>query len=229
MRQTAHAFTAQEGAGAMGYLLFLPAAYGENGHLRWPLILFLHGAGERGSDLERLRGHGLTRILEERADSFPFVVVSPQCPAETRWVDHLDTLSALLDEVVRTHAIDEQRVYLTGMSMGGAGAWALALRYPDRFAAVAPICGPRLRQAEIAERMHVLRDTPVWVFHGAKDEVVPLEHSMAMADALERAGGNVRLTVYPEAGHDAWTETYANPALYEWFLQHALALAGDEQ
>ncbi|NLD71387.1 MAG: prolyl oligopeptidase family serine peptidase, partial [Chloroflexi bacterium] len=72
-------------------------------------------------------------------------------------------------------------------------------------------------------------DTPVWVFHGAKDEVVPLEHSMAMADALERAGGNVRLTVYPEAGHDAWTETYDNPALYEWFLQHALALAGDEQ
>jgi predicted peptidase len=227
MPQTAHVFAEGAGAGHMGYLLFLPAAYGRNGHLRWPLILFLHGAGERGHDIERLRGHGITRVVEERADRFPFVVVSPQCPEGSRWVDHLDTLGALLGEITRAYAIDEQRVYLTGMSMGGQGAWAMALRYPERFAAVAPICGPRLSGTDLVERMRVLVGTPVWVFHGAKDEVVPLEHSMAMADALEEVGGTVRLTVYPEAGHDAWTETYNNPALYEWFLQHALALAGD--
>ena len=228
MPQTAHLFTARPGAAKIGYLLFLPSAYGRNGHLRWPLILFLHGAGERGNDVERLRGHGITRIVDEQAERFPFVVVSPQCPEHARWINYLEDLGALLDEITRTYAIDEQRIYLTGMSMGGQGAWALALKYPRRFAAVAPICGPRLPGTDLHERMRALADTPVWVFHGAKDQVVPLEHSMAMADALEHVGGTVRLTVYPEAGHDAWTETYNNPALYEWFLQHALALAGDQ-
>lgn len=195
------------------YLLYLPKGYGREGQV-WPLMLFLHGVRERGSDIELVTRHGPPKLIEE-GEEFPFLVVSPQCPPRKWWTEMVDTLAVLLDDVVSKYAVDPSRVYLTGLSMGGSGAWALGCRYPERFAAIAPICGDGERF--LADR---LKNVPVWAFHGARDPVVPLRASEEMVDALKRAGGNVQLTVYPRAAHDSWTETYKNPKLYEWFLSH---------
>lgn len=200
------------------YWLFLPKDYGKQ-DARWPLILFLHGAGERGDDLEKVKVHGLPKIVEEQR-GFPFIVVSPQCPEDEWWSS--DLLNALLDEVIASYAVDEDRVYVTGLSMGGFGTWSLAIDRPERLAAVAPICGGGIPL--LAGRM---KSVPAWVFHGALDEVVPLQRSEQMVNALREAGGEVKFTVYAQAGHDAWTETYANPELYAWFLEHRRQHAGE--
>jgi predicted peptidase len=201
----------------MGYLLFLPKGYGETPGKRWPLLMFLHGLGERGSDLELLKIHGLPKLVEEQPD-FPFIVASPQCPDISYWPQEVPALNALLDSLIADYAVDETRVYLTGLSMGGFGTWAFATAHPERFAAIAPICG-----GGEPEAAGLLKNVPVWAFHGAQDEAVPLRRSQEMVDAVEAAGGSARLTVYPEAGHDSWTRTYANSKIYEWFLQHARA------
>jgi predicted peptidase len=200
------------------YLLFLPSNFDRN--KPWPLLLFLHGAGERGSDLHLVTKHGPPRIVSENPD-FPFILVSPQCPAGETWSN--ETLLALLEVVSRDLPVDPKRIYLTGLSMGGYGAWSLAMAYPEKFAAVAPICGggsilPVLL-TNPAKRA-ALRALPVWAFHGAKDNVVQLSESERMIDALKRIGNPAKLTVYPEAGHDSWTETYENQELFDWFLQH---------
>ncbi len=193
-----------------GYLLYLPPGYSEQE--RWPLVLFLHGAGERGDDLELVKVHGIPKLVAGGQD-FPFIALSPQCPLETWW--DADMLEALLDETVGRCAVDEDRVYCTGMSMGGFGTWKLAIEHPGRFAAIAPICGGGMPY--LAER---IKHIPAWVFHGAKDAVVPVAKSQEMVEALKACGGDVRLTAYPDAEHDSWTETYGNPELYEWLLSH---------
>jgi len=196
------------------YLLFLPDGYSVDPARRWPLILFLHGAGERGNDLSRVKIYGPPRLAEERPADFPFIIVSPQCPEGKTWDP--DVLLALLDEVCASHAVDENRIYLTGLSMGGMGAFELALAAPQRFAAVAPICGagnPLWVRPEHAA-------LPFWVFHGDQDQTVPPFMSLQMVEALKAVGAPVRFTLYPGVGHDAWTQTYANPELYQWFLQH---------
>ena len=200
------------------YLLFLPEGYGQDPAKKWPVILFLHGAGERGADLNKVKAHGPPKIVEQRKD-FPFIVISPQCP-EGKWWEP-DVLVGLLDDVLAKHpAADRERVYLTGLSMGGFGTWQTAIEYPDRFAAIAPICGGGSRY-----RARGIKHIPTWVFHGDKDEVVPVEASIEMVDALKAAGGDVQFTRYPDAGHDSWTVTYDNPKLYEWFLSHKLGKA----
>lgn len=198
------------------YLLSLPQGYGEDAAKRWPMILFLHGAGERGDDLELVKVHGPPKLVQE-GHNLPFILVSPQCPAGQVW--NVDVLGALLDEVIERHAVDTERIYLTGLSMGGYGTFALGLAQADRFAAIAPICGGGLPLTVRPEHAKV----NAWVFHGAKDSVVPLSESEKMVAAFRRAEASVRFTVYPEADHDSWTETYANPELYEWFLQHRRA------
>jgi predicted peptidase len=198
----------------LNYLLFLPEGYSEKSADRWPLILFLHGSGERGDDLNQVKRYGLPKRLETWPDC-PFVVVSPQCPAESYWTFKLDALDALLDHVLKSYAVDPARVYLTGMSMGGLGTWLLAMIRPERFAALAPVCGRGNRTTAC-----LIKDLPIWVFHGAKDETVPIGESERMVDALKACGADVRFTVYTDAGHDSWTETYDNSALYEWFLKH---------
>lgn len=203
------------------YLLFLPAEYGQDKARRWPLLLFLHGAGERGDDLNLLKRHGPPKIVE-KDPHFPFIVVAPQCPAD-RFGFANDVLIALLDDVITRYAVDPDRVYVTGLSMGGYGTWSLACAYPDRFAAIVPICG----KGETWQAGN-LRHVPVWAFHGAKDTVVPPEGSEKMVEAVRRNGGEARLTVYPEAGHDSWTATYDNPELYEWLLKHRRHEAGTE-
>ena len=191
------------------YLLYLPKDYQQRES--WPLLLFLHGAGERGDDLEVVKKHGPPKLVAAGKD-FPFIVVSPQCPKDMSWQPI--ELTALLDDVAAKYKVDADRVYVTGLSMGGFGSWGLAAYAPDRLAAIAPVCGGG--EAFWTKRFAKL---PVWAFHGAKDTTVPLERSQTMIDALKKSGGDPKLTIYPDAGHDSWTETYNNPALYEWLLE----------
>jgi predicted peptidase len=203
------------------YLLFLPRDYATRKSQRWPLILFLHGAGERGTNLWLVAKHGPPKIVRTKPD-FPFIVVSPQCPAGQRWDN--DTVLGLLDEVTRKYRVDKSRIYLTGLSLGGFGTWNLGVAYPEKFAAIAPICGggdPVAVLLADPKKLGALKSLPVWAFHGAKDPVVKLEESQRMVNALRQIGcKEIELTVYPEAQHDSWTETYDNPKLYDWLLQH---------
>lgn len=185
------------------YLVALPQGSGP-----WPLVLFLHGSGERGKNLENLKRHGPPRMMAE-GRRFPYVVLSPQCPRGQWW--SAETLEALLDHALATWPIDPTRVWVTGISMGGYGAWSLAIRCPKRLAALVPICGGgNPRQAR------QLRDLPVWAFHGEHDDSVAPGETVAMVDAIRRAGGDARLTLYPDLGHDCWTRTYHDPELWSW-------------
>jgi predicted peptidase len=195
------------------YLLFLPQGYQEK-QKYWPTVLFLHGVGERGSDLNLVKKHSLPKIVEQQKN-FPFIVISPQCPEDGWWTKEIDILKSLLDDVVARYNVDTQRIYLTGLSMGGFGTWALAAEYPEFFAAIAPICGGG--DPSMADK---LKDVPVWAFHGAKDKIVPVKKSQELVNAIKARGGNARLTVYPDADHDSWTATYDNSELYDWFLKH---------
>jgi predicted peptidase len=184
-------------------------------------MLFLHGAGERGTNVWKVATHGPPKNLTDHPD-FPFILVSPQCPDGQTW--SRDVLLALLDEITRTYRVDTNRVYLTGLSMGGYGTWELGLTHPEKFAAIAPICGGGTFISLLLssrEKADALKTLGVWAFHGAKDPVVPVSESERMVDAARKRGiKEVKLTIYPEAQHDAWTETYRNAGLYKWFLEH---------
>ena len=195
-------------AARLQYLLSFPAGY-DNSKQKWPLVLFLHGAGETGNDLEKVKTHGPPKLVETKGP-FPFILVSPQCPSRG-W--NPDVLNALLDSLIKEHRVDKNRVYVTGLSMGGYGTWALAAAHPEKFAAIAPICGGG-NPADAGK----LARLPIWVFHGGKDTTVPLQRSEEMVQAIRAAGGNPKFTIYPEAGHDSWTATYANEEFYQWLL-----------
>lgn len=216
MPQTAHNFRGTVSA-QLSYLLYLPPEY--DGTQKMPLILFLHGAGERGDDLDLAASQGLPKRLLQGAD-IPFIVVSPQCPLNDTWETHLYNVMALLDHIIETYPVLEDQVYLTGLSMGGYGTWRLVTKFPARFAAAAPICGgmPWLVNPETA--LSTIRHLPLWVFHGAKDMAVPVEQSRVLVDILKKIGGSIRYTEYPDLQHDSWTVTYNNPELYTWFSKH---------
>jgi poly(3-hydroxybutyrate) depolymerase len=194
----------------LNYLVYLPEDYYLSSR-RWPLILYLHGAGDVDRDIDRLRAGGLPRRIEA-GWRIPFIIVAPHSP-KNGW--DVEALDALLDELLRRHRVDADRVYLTGVSMGGFGTWALAAAYPKRFAAIAPICGGG--DPASADR---LRGVPTWAFHGADDTIVLAEESRKMVAALEQAGGDVKLTIYPGVGHNSGGMTYADNRLYDWFLAH---------
>jgi predicted peptidase len=200
------------------YLLYLPKDYWEN-EKKWPLVFYLHGSGARGEDVNRVKNNGLPKLVEEGRE-FPFILVSPQHKKNTRWSN--DFLEALLDEIISDYHVDEDRVYITGLSGGGRGTWYFATEYPDRFAAIAVISA-----RGIPEGASRIKHIPIWIFHGAKDKLVPIRHAEAMVAALKAVGGSVKYTVYPEAGHNAWTETYDNPKLYEWLLSHERVRKGE--
>jgi predicted peptidase len=199
------------------YLVSFPDTYQDDLQRDWPLLLFLHGADERGSDLQKVRRHG--PLATSAPNNLPFVVVAPQCPDGEWWA--ADRVGALVDECREAYRIDERRIYATGISMGGTGVWDLAARRPGLFAAVAPVCG---RADPI--RARALRDVPVWAVHGAQDSVIPPEQSRTMVEAVRAAGGTARLTMLPDAGHDVWTETYADSDIYDWLLEHQRSAAG---
>ena len=209
----------RSGPDRYNYLITLPDGYAETPETTWPLMLFLHGIGQRGDHLDQITKHGPPKLIKQ-GRAFPFIVVSPQCPDDYLW--SAEPLGRLLDEVVAQHRVDADRVYVTGLSMGGYGTWDLAARYPNRFAAIAPICG-----GGKPDRACAFKHLPVWAFHGAQDEVVPLERSQEMIDALHACGSDARLTVYPDAAHDSWTEAYDNPELYDWLSSHRRQAAGE--
>lgn len=210
---------AEYGSNRLNYLLYLPEAYGRDLSQRWPLILFLHGRGESGTDPQIIKNHGLPRLIEHQKN-FPYIVISPQCSSETRWTDHADSVLALLDSTLSSFAVDQSRVYLTGLSLGGQGVWYLATQRPSQFAAIAPICGRIPGFPDFPGKVCVLKDVPIWVFHGAKDDIVPATESETLVATLKACGGNVRLTIYSEVEHNSWDAAYSDPELYRWFMQH---------
>ena len=202
----------------LDYLLYIPEDYNLT-KKDYPLVLFLHGAGERGSDLEKIKVHGPPKLVAS-GNKFPFILISPQCPENRWWGEKLEILmlNNLVDYVAANYRVDKRRIYITGLSMGGFGSWALAAKYPDKFAAIAPICGGGNPQ-EIAKK---LRKTPVWAFHGQKDQVVKIDETKEIISALKKAGNKAKFTVYPDKGHDCWTVTYDNPKFYDWLLSNTL-------
>ncbi|HLU82673.1 MAG TPA: prolyl oligopeptidase family serine peptidase [Trueperaceae bacterium] len=213
MPQSENAFTARiELDVSLRYLLYLPAGIEERGD--WPLILFLHGAGERGDDLSLVLKQGLPRLLHEGL-TLPAVVVSPQLPADQMWAPQVPAVRALLADVMARYPIDEDRVTVTGLSLGGAGTCEMVRAYPDTFAAVAPICGPWTRMLVNDQWARI----PTWVFHGDADPLVPVEDSHRLVDELRSRGGEPRLTVFPGVGHNSWDPAYQDPAVLTWLLQ----------
>ncbi len=190
------------------YLLYLPPAYNSDSSTRWPLVIFLHGSGESGMDLEKVKMHGPPKLVEQ-GKNFPFILVSPQ--ATNGWQSPV--LIEMIRSVKSSLRVDPDRIYLTGLSMGGFGTWDLAMKYPEEFAAIAPICG-----GGDTAKIYRLQYMPVWNFHGAKDDAVPLSASEKMMNALKRYNKEARFTIYPEAGHDSWTATYNNDSFYTWLL-----------
>lgn len=204
----------------LSYLISVPENYDQQE--KWPLLLFLHGAGERGDDIEMVKRHGPPKLVEAGRD-LPFIVVAPQCP-ENRWWEPM-SLSALLDDVESNYQVDKSRIYVTGLSMGGFGTWSLAAHSPERFAAIAPICGGG---DSFSTAYRIKNQIPIWVFHGAKDSVVPLKRSEEIVNAFKRLKvDDVKFTIYPNAGHDSWTTTYNNDKLYDWMLQQKRAIKSD--
>ena len=217
--------------------VFVPAAVLSGAETNPPVILFLHGAGQSGSDGMRQTEIGLPAVLRERSD-FPAVVVMPQSPRGAWWgTPEIERLAlAALDASVAEFGGDPARTYLTGLSLGGYGTWALAYRHPERFAALVPVCGgvfaarsrmpvPDWHPAAVhpedpyAEAARVITGIPVWVFHGAEDRRVPTEESRRMVAALEAAGAQPRYTEYPGVGHDSWGPAYREEGLYDWLFR----------
>lgn len=217
------------------YQVFVPAAGAARG--KAPVVLFLHGSGERGNDNRSQLAVGLGPYVRAHAETFPAIVVFPQAPAESEWNQLADVVFAQLDAATREFGGDPDRSYLTGLSMGGYGVWELALRQRDRFAALVPVCGGLLHPrrpsmavtgledeadpyAAVAQR---LREMPVWIFHGARDESVPVGYSRQLDAALQAAGArDARYTEFPDADHNSWDATYATPELWTWlFAQRA--------
>lgn len=198
---------------SLDYLIALPEGYDAEGD-PVPVILFLHGAGERGDDVNRVKAWGPPKMVEDGHD-FGAIVISPQCPADSWWTEELDVLIALLDRIEEQYNVDEDRIYVTGLSMGGYGTFALAARQPDRFAAAVPICGGGTYFD--ARRLSKL---PMWIFHGEADNVVPVDESRRMAALINaRDGEHAKLTTYPGVGHNSWSAAYGDEAMWEWLFE----------
>lgn len=184
-----------------------------------PLIIFLHGAGTRGEDMERLKNNTFF-VHTKPFENFPFLSVAPLCAQDQTWFDYMPKLKGMIRSILAAGEADPKRVYLIGNSMGGYGTWQLAMSVPELFAAIVPVCGGGMYWN--AGR---LQNVPVWAFHGGKDPTVFVEESQKMVDAVNRKGGNAKLTIYPEHKHDSWTDTFSNRAVYDWLLTHENAAA----
>ena len=192
------------------YLLALPDGYNLDTLTRWPLLVFLHGSGESGTDLEKVKMHGPPKLIAA-GKKFPFIVISPQAKRPSGWEP--ENLYNLISSIKQNYRVDPSRIYLTGLSMGGFGTWALAMKHPEEFAAIVPICGG----ADTTDAWK-LRHTPVWCFHGALDDVVLPIRDQVMVDAVRKYNREVRFTIYPDANHNSWDRTYDNDSMYQWLL-----------
>lgn len=209
---------------SMNYQLYLPHDFGQNRDSKYPLILFLHGVKKRGEDISLLNNYGLTWIAEGKSD-FPFIVVTPQCPTDSNWVQEYHSVVALVDEIITKYPIDTERVYVTGFSMGGNGTWDFAARSPELFSAIVPISGwfdP--------DQAHLLKEVPIWAFHCVDDDVVRVSGTEDMVKSITNIGGNIRATYYSELGHShkVMEETFNNQELVTWLLRHQRNLSSDD-
>lgn len=217
------------------YMLYLPASYDENNPP--PLMIFLHGAGERGDDLSLVGVHGPLKLLSSLRllsrrfgwEELPFVVAAPQCPDGEWWLN--EHLIEVMNDVLQKVKVDQSRMYMTGLSMGGFGTWSFASEYPDFFAAIVPICGSgdapgwsglrNYTQLDVPKaKLEQLVSVPVWAFHGESDSTVPIDEQRQTIEAFRALGGEAEFTTYPGVGHDSWTTTYNNKEVYEWLLSH---------
>ncbi len=198
--------------GDLSYLLYLPEGYDKE-KKSWPLILYLHGKSLRGDDLEQLKSYGLAAQLENDL-SIPFIVVSPQCPDDRYWMDEEQDLVRMVDDVAARYYVDPDRIYVTGHSMGGRGTWVLAAKHPDKFAAIVPLADAPT-DAALAKQV---AKVPVWTFHGAKDEVVPVANMRRFVSWVKAAGGDIHYNELPEGDHFI-LDTYENKEIYEWLLR----------
>ncbi len=225
----------QVGGKTYRFQVFVPAEW--NKQTKWPVILFLHGAGERGDDGRFSTVIGLANAIRRFGKAFPALAVFPQCPAMRSWTEpEMEALAlATLEATIKSFDGDRQRIYLTGLSMGGYGTWALASNYPGRFAAIAPVCPGVKPLANFPDIMPVstadnpypdiakkIGKTPVWIFHGAADPLISVEESRHMAEALKAKGGSVRYTEYEGVGHNAWDKAYAEPEFFKWLFAQKL-------
>lgn len=225
----------QTGGKSYRYQIYVSAEW--NKKTKWPVILFLHGAGERGDDGHFSTVIGLGNAIRRYRKPFPAVAVFPQCPEGHAWTEPQmgDLAIAALDATIREFHGDAQRIYLTGLSMGGYGTWSLATRFPGKFAALAAVCPgvkPLAAFPEIvppsnaadpyADIAAKIGKTPVWIFHGSADALISAEESRRMQDALKAAGGNVRYTEYEGVGHNAWDKAYAEPEFFSWLFAQKL-------
>ncbi len=222
------------------YQVYVPRDWNKN--QKWPVILFLHGAGERGDDGLIQTEVGIGTAIRRYVDRFPAIVVLPQCRKNLWWLHQSMQEQAIkaLEQSVKEFNGDTDRLYLTGISMGGYGTWSIAAKNPGRFAALAPVCGgirPPVRAAAslpeemknidpnldpYAQSAKKIGQTPVWIFHGGEDNVVPTEESRKMNEALKTAGGNVKYTEYESVGHNSWDKAYAEMELMKWMLEQRL-------
>jgi predicted peptidase len=196
-----------------GYLVYLPEEYSTSAK-EWPLLFFLHGSGEAGIAPDTLRRHGIPRLIDHGL-RLPAVVVSPQSnPAGPPWNWPTDTLDILFKFITNRYRIDTSRVYLSGLSYGGHGVWQWAIAHPQRFAALAPLCG----WADTIQAAR-LTNVPIWEFHGIRDSIVPVLAAQALERVIRNAGGTIAFTCYPNLGHSIWRETYGNKELFEWMFR----------
>lgn len=199
-----------------GYVRYLPKDYDEN--KKYPLVFFLHGAGERGDDLDIAMRHGYMKYVRESGREYPFIFVAPQCPEGKYWGCYTESLLAFLDYICASLPIDKDRVYLTGLSMGGTGTWMLAMAAPERFAAIAPVCG-----SGICWYGEALKDVPVYIYHGDCDDIVPIHESVSMLRAINGHSGNAQLKICYGIGHNAWDIAYEGNELIDLLLSHKLS------
>ena len=216
------------------YQVFVPDNWTKKAS--WPVILFLHGAGERGDDGLIQTEVGIGTAIRRDRSRFPAIVVMPQCRKNVWWADSTmaDVAMAALARAQKEFHANPQRIYLTGLSMGGYGTWYLAGKYPGKFAAIAPICGgilvpdiARMQSPDdsspYTEAAKKVGKTPVWIFHGGDDPLVPVTESRRMNQALETLGGEVHYTEYPGVGHNSWEKAYAEPELLTWMLSKTIS------
>ena len=193
------------------YYLYYPEDYEVRKEEKFPLLLFLHGGGESGDSLASIKRNGPPKLITE-GKKFPFLLLAPQNPHKRKWWN-TKALMQLLDTIVAENRIDPNRIYLTGLSRGGGAAWELAVQYPEKFAALAVVCG----MAPAPYASWIDKELPIWVFHGEEDASIPISESETMVDRLKSMGYKVRFTRYPGVGHNSWELAYTTDELYEWF------------
>lgn len=195
------------------YYLYFPETYATEENQLFPLLLFLHGGGESGQKLSTLKTNGPPKLIAE-GKQFPFIILAPQNPYKKKWWNTRAVMQ-LLDTVLAQNRVDPNRIYLTGLSRGGGAAWELAVQYPERFAAMAVVCG----MTPVPYAAWISRDMPIWVFHGTADASIPFSESDNMVKKLRELGHTVRFTVYKGKGHNVWDQAYKTPGLYDWFME----------